>query len=312
MALGFSGTFLFQSLRTYLEHKDVSMLFRQHREIFGYSIGGSDRDIDQKDRTRLPERRRPAPLTHPMAIQVTIGILGEGANILPWQSNNAEFFTQALQGAFAEHHAAILRLSLPVRPVVVLVRTPEELAVCDGLIIPGGESTTIALLARLSGLLDPLREFVKVKPVWGTCAGAILLAHSGGQELLQGISISIARNGWGSQVESFEVPLSVEGMNDAETPFLGVFIRAPRGDIFEATPSVSLPETHQEYTPIQVLARLPAELLPPALSGLDDSDPKTIVALRQGHHLLTTFHPELTPDDRFHEYFVRHCVLSAI
>lgn len=225
-----------------------------------------------------------------MAIQVTIGIL-------------------ALQGAFAEHHAAILRLSLPVRPVVVLVRTPEELAVCDGLIIPGGESTTIALLARLSGLLDPLREFEKIKPVWGTCAGAILLAQSvvgakrGGQELLQGISISIARNGWGSQVESFEVPLSVEGMKDSETPFIGVFIRAP----------VVLELSHSpKDTPIQILARLPAELLPPALSGLDDSDPKTIVALRQGRHLLTTFHPELTPDDRFHDYFVRHCVLSTI
>ncbi|PBL01713.1 SNO glutamine amidotransferase [Armillaria gallica] len=225
-----------------------------------------------------------------MAIQVTIGIL-------------------ALQGAFAEHHAAILRLSLPVRPVVVLVRTPEELAVCDGLIIPGGESTTIALLARLSGLLEPLREFVKIKPVWGTCAGAILLAQSvvgakrGGQELLQGISISIARNGWGSQVESFEVPLHVEGMKDSETPFIGVFIRAPV--VLELSRS-------SKDTPIQVLARLPAELLPPALSGLDDTDPKTIVALRQGHHLLTTFHPELTPDDRFHEYFVRHCVLSTI
>ncbi|KAK0205873.1 glutamine amidotransferase subunit pdxT [Desarmillaria ectypa] len=224
-----------------------------------------------------------------MAIQVTIGIL-------------------ALQGAFVEHHAAIHRLSLPVRAVVVLVRTPDELAVCDGLIIPGGESTTIALLARLSGLLDPLREFVKIKPVWGTCAGAILLAQSvvgakrGGQELLQGISISIARNGWGSQVESFEVPLSVEGMKDSETPFIGVFIRAPVVLGLSCSP---------EDTPIQVLARLPAELLPSALSGLDDSDPKTIVALRQGRHLLTTFHPELTPDDRFHDYFVRHCVLST-
>ncbi|KAK0490290.1 glutamine amidotransferase subunit pdxT [Armillaria novae-zelandiae] len=225
-----------------------------------------------------------------MAIQVTIGIL-------------------ALQGAFAEHHAAILRLSLPVRPAVVLVRTPEELAVCDGLIIPGGESTTIALLARLSGLLDPLREFVKIKPVWGPALAPFssrnlsLARKKGGQELLQGISISIARNGWGSQVESFEVPLSVEGMKDAETPFIGVFIRAPV--VLELSRS-------PKDTPIQVLARLPAELLPPALSGLDDSDPKTIVALRQGHHLLTTFHPELTPDDRFHEYFVRHCVLSTV
>lgn len=108
--------------------------------------------------------------------------------------------------------------------MVVQVRTPEDLEQCDGLIIPGGgalhllkmlglrhskhhlESTTIALLARLSGLLDPLREFLTKKPVWGTCAGAILLSQSvegakkGGQELLGGMSITIARNGWGSQV----------------------------------------------------------------------------------------------------------------
>lgn len=106
---------------------------------------------------------------------------------------------------------------------VILVKTPEDLEKCDALIIPGGgafhpvlmilgfntlfaESTTIALLARLSGVLEPLREFVKIKPVWGTCAGAILLsqavenAKKGGQEVLGGISITIARNGWGSQV----------------------------------------------------------------------------------------------------------------
>lgn len=129
----------------------------------------------------------------------------------------------ALQGAFVEHHVALERLPYQRRLQVILVKTPEELSQCDALIIPGGgtcprscymrssclyiaESTTIALLAKISGVLEPLREFVKTKPVWGTCAGAILLsqvvenAKKGGQDLLGGMSITIARNGWGSQV----------------------------------------------------------------------------------------------------------------
>ena len=95
------------------------------------------------------------------------------------------------------------------------------------------ESTTIALLARLAGLLEPMREFLKTKPVWGTCAGAILLARwiegakKGGQELLGGISVAIERNGFGSQIESFEAPLEVEGLRESNRPFHGVFIRAP-------------------------------------------------------------------------------------
>jgi 5'-phosphate synthase pdxT subunit len=130
----------------------------------------------------------------------------------------------ALQGAFAEHKTALEKLPVNRKLEILLVKTPEELERCDALIIPGGgrfkisglcrmvidlvfiESTTIALLARISGLLEPLRDFVKVKPVWGTCAGAILLseavenAKKGGQELLGGMTITIARNGWGSQV----------------------------------------------------------------------------------------------------------------
>lgn len=127
---------------------------------------------------------------------------------------NGRFDYTALQGAFAEHQATLNLLasksctkvkSLP-NLTSILVRTPEELATCDALVIPGGESTTMAILARISGLLEPLREFVKVKPVWGTCAGAILLSEAvegskkGGQELLGGISIKIGRNGFGSQV----------------------------------------------------------------------------------------------------------------
>ncbi|KIK55778.1 hypothetical protein GYMLUDRAFT_76360 [Collybiopsis luxurians FD-317 M1] len=216
----------------------------------------------------------------------------------------------ALQGAFAEHKAALLRLNLNRGINVVLVRTPEDLSQCDALIIPGGESTTIALLARLAGLLDPLKEFGKIKPVWGTCAGAILLSESvvgakkGGQELLGGMSVKIARNGWGSQVESFEAPLDLNGVKDASRPFQAFFIRAPV--VLELSPSSNDP-------PVTIVARIPLDLLPPALmeENMSEEDPRTVVALRQGRHLLTTFHPELTEDDRFHEYFVASCVLSS-
>ncbi|KAJ2921085.1 hypothetical protein H1R20_g16009, partial [Candolleomyces eurysporus] len=216
----------------------------------------------------------------------------------------------ALQGAFVEHEAALRRLNLSKRLDIVLVRTPEELGRCHALVIPGGESTTIALLARLSGLLEPLRNFVVEKPVWGTCAGAILLAQTventkkGGQEVLGGMSISIARNGWGSQVESFEADLTVTGLTNPEIPFQGVFIRAPV--VVELKPTPTDP-------PIQVVASLSPSLLPPALSSPDHSnEPKIFVALRQGNHFLTTFHPELTQDDRFHDYFIRECVISQV
>ncbi|KAA1478440.1 glutamine amidotransferase subunit pdxT [Dentipellis sp. KUC8613] len=215
----------------------------------------------------------------------------------------------ALQGAFAEHQAMLQKLSSKTKVVVMQVRTAEELAACDALVIPGGESTTIALLAKLSGLLEPLREFVRTHPVWGTCAGAILLAQAvanpkqGGQELLGGVSVTIARNGWGSQVESFEAQLEVEGMRNPEVPFTGVFIRAPV--ILSLLPA-------PEGQPIRPIARLPAGLLPPALAGGNAEHDQTIVGLRQGHHLLTTFHPELTHDNRFHEYFVQECVVPFV
>ncbi|PPQ88903.1 hypothetical protein CVT25_009138 [Psilocybe cyanescens] len=215
----------------------------------------------------------------------------------------------ALQGAFVEHKTALEKLPLARKLEVIFVKTPDDLGRCDALIIPGGESTTIALLARISGVLEPLREFVKSKPVWGTCAGAILLsqvvenAKKGGQELLGGMSITIARNGWGSQVESFEAALDVEGLRNPEDPFTGVFIRAPV--VLKLTPSPDDP-------PIKVIAKLSPNLLPPSLASPGHSEePKIFVALRQGLHFLTTFHPELTNDNRFHEYFVRECILGS-
>ncbi|KAM6489334.1 PdxT/SNO family [Amanita muscaria] len=218
----------------------------------------------------------------------------------------------ALQGAFAEHEAALRRLPLKRQIYPIQVRTVEDLNKCAALIIPGGESTTIALLAKLSNLLEPLRQFVKTKPVWGTCAGAILLSQSvesttakkGGQELLGGLSIKISRNGWGSQVESFEAELQVTGLRNSQQPFNGIFIRAPV--VLTLSPLPNDPS-------IDVVARLSPRLLPHNISGpVNDDDPRTIVALRQGLHFLTTFHPELTADDRFHEYFVKECVLPQV
>lgn len=234
------------------------------------------------------------------------------ANASP--TRNAVVGILALQGAFAEHQAMLQRSPIKRKVTVVQVRTAEDLAKCDALIIPGGESTTMAILARSLGLLQPLKEFIRTKVVWGTCAGAILLSQSvenakkGGQELLGGISVKIARNGWGSQVESFEAALEVEGLRDSSTPFTGVFIRAPV--ILGLNPAPSDP-------PIEVIARLSPQCLPrshdqPERQVTDSSDPRTIVALRQGRHLLTTFHPELTDDNRFHEYFVQHCVLPSL
>lgn len=221
-------------------------------------------------------------------------------------SNGLTIGILALQGAFIEHQHILQKLSTRRRLFVVQVRTPEDLEKCDALIIPGGESTTIALLAKLSGLLEPLREFVRTKSVWGTCAGAILLAQAvanpkkGGQELLGGVSVTVARNGWGSQVESFEAPLTADGLRDPSTPFTGVFIRAPV--ILSLTATVS-------DAPVQVISRIPSDLLPHTLENTPD---QSIVALRQGRHLLTTFHPELTPDNRFHEYFVKECVVPFV
>jgi len=216
-----------------------------------------------------------------------------------------------------------------IKLVALPVRTPSELAQCDALVIPGGESTTIALLAKLSGLLDPLRTFVSTKPIWGTCAGAILLAREavgtkkGGQEVLGGVDVKVGRNGWGSQVESFEADMHVEGMREAEKPFRGVFIRAP---VVLAVLPTSRPDR-----PIQVIARLSDREVPCPVSPLNVShddktglptppnelelaseDMRRIVALRQGPHLFTTFHPELTKDDRFHELFVTQCVLKDV
>ncbi len=180
----------------------------------------------------------------------------------------------ALQGAFIEHEKMLDRLG--AQPVEV--RLPEQLAGLDGLIIPGGESTTIGKLATDFGLMEPLRRFAAGRPTWGTCAGLIFLARDAGrpQPLLGLMDVAVARNAFGRQVESFEADLKVPVLG--EPPFPAVFIRAPL--IERVGPGVEV------------------------LAWLADG---RIVAARQGRWMVTAFHPELTDDDRFHRLFLKSC-----
>jgi 5'-phosphate synthase pdxT subunit len=185
----------------------------------------------------------------------------------------------ALQGAFVEH-ATVLR---GLGAGVVEVRKPEQLSGVDGLVMPGGESTTMGLVAERWGMVEPLRAWVRSgKPVWGTCAGMILLAEHavgqkrGGQPLIGGLDVTVNRNYFGRQNQSFEVLLDAPVLGCE--PFRAVFIRAPA--ILEAGPTV------------QVLAEAPGH------------DEQVIVAVRQEHILATAFHPELTDDARWHRLFL--------
>ncbi len=179
----------------------------------------------------------------------------------------------ALQGDFAEHRAVFARLAVDTTEV----RLPGELARVAGLVIPGGESTTISRLMAEYGLLEPLRGLASEGlPVWGTCAGLILLARRAPDLDRPGLALmdmEAARNAFGRQVDSFEADLEVPALGPP--PFRAVFIRAPL--IREVGPGV------------EVLARL---------------EDYTVVAARQGNLLATAFHPELTEDMRFHRYFV--------
>lgn len=182
----------------------------------------------------------------------------------------------ALQGDFAEHIAVLKRLKVETAEV----RLPEHLNGLDGLIIPGGESTTIGKLAVAYNLMEPLREFGQRHAIWGTCAGAIFLSKdvSRDQPLLGLMDIKVERNAFGRQVDSFEADLNVPELKQAtrsDEDYHAVFIRAP---IIESVAGDA-----------RVLAAVP--------DG-------RIVAAQQGHLLATSFHPELTDDTRFHEYFL--------
>ena len=181
----------------------------------------------------------------------------------------------ALQGDFREHAQLLRSLGAEVD----LVRRPEELARVDGLVIPGGESSVMDKLARAFGLADPLRAAVRAGlPVYGTCAGLIMLADTvvdgiRGQESIGGLDISVRRNAFGSQTQSFETDLDIPVLG--EKPVHAVFIRAPVVDTVGRRATA--------------LARLP--------DG-------RCVAVEQGRLLGTSFHPEITGEHRFHEYFL--------
>ncbi|RPB02120.1 SNO glutamine amidotransferase, partial [Choiromyces venosus 120613-1] len=263
----------------------------------------------------------------------------------------------ALQGAFSEHLQLLRKAAEEVETQkkleFMLVKTPANLEQCSALIIPGGESTTMALIAESSHILEPLREFVKVhrRPTWGTCAGMILLSEAanrtkkGGQALIGGLSVRVNRNHFGRQVESFDSPLKLSFLGKDEAPFQGIFIRAPivesilpkeekPEDVEVRAPSKkpkgSIEEGFSDDENVEILCRLQRELLP--TEGLNAADillhqldskgevgkahadlkrekenhtnASSIVAVRQGNVVGTSFHPELTGDLRMHKWWL--------
>lgn len=189
----------------------------------------------------------------------------------------------ALQGDFLEHIQILQQLDVDA----VAVRLPHQLDGLDGLIIPGGESTTIGKLAVEYGLMEPLRQFGAQKALWGTCAGAIFISKDARREqpLLGLMDIRVERNAFGRQIASFEVDLDIPILRNVDPntgPFHAVFIRAP------------LIESVGEG--VEVLATL---------------EDGRIVAARKGNLLATAFHPELTNDHRFHKYFIEEVCSDA-
>jgi len=181
----------------------------------------------------------------------------------------------ALQGDFREHLAVLAQLGA----TGVGVRRPEELEGVDGLIIPGGESSVMDKLSRLFGLAEPLKaRIASGLPVYGTCAGLIMLADTvldkiEGQQSLGGLDVAVRRNAFGSQLDSFETDLDVAALGDP--PVHVVFIRAPI-----------------------------VESLGPKATALAELADGRVVAVQQGNLLGTSFHPEITGELRFHEYFL--------
>ncbi len=179
----------------------------------------------------------------------------------------------AVQGDFAEHIAVLRKLGVEAQEV----RLPHQLEGLDGLIIPGGESTTLSRLMSIYQLREPIEHLARQgKAVWGTCAGMIMMAHEITEEdpiPLQLLDIGVQRNAFGRQIDSFEQDLEVHGLE--APPFHAVFIRAP------------------------VIIRLGQGVK--VLAALSDGRP---VAVQQGHLLATAFHPELTDDTRLHRYFL--------
>jgi 5'-phosphate synthase pdxT subunit len=211
-----------------------------------------------------------------MLVKCNESLLGSAACCIMSLSGNRQDMkvgVLALQGTFIEHIGILRQLGVEAPPI----RLPHELDTLDGLIIPGGESTTMLRLMESFGLIQPIREMAKDGfAIWGTCAGMVLLAKSISDyemETLGLMDMKIRRNAFGSQIDSFEVDLEIPLVG--EEPFHAVFIRAPI--VKKAEPG------------IKILSRLP--------DG-------TIVAAKQNRLLACAFHPEFTDDLRFHSYFL--------
>jgi pyridoxal 5'-phosphate synthase pdxT subunit len=256
----------------------------------------------------------------------------------------------ALQGAFFEHlkllksAAEYIRVAneFPSKEFTFTeVRNQQQLSQCDALIIPGGESTTISLVAAQSKLLEPLREFVKVqrKPTWGTCAGLILLAEAanqtkrGGQELIGGLDVRVNRNHFGRQVESFQADIDLPFLGEADglkpVPYPGIFIRAPIVEkLLPNVEGAQLEELNVDGTilapskesrqmvskTVEIMGMLPGRLKK-AEQQLGADVPTTeevgdIIAVMQGNVFGTSFHPELTTDMRIHVWWLRQIIIS--
>jgi pyridoxal 5'-phosphate synthase pdxT subunit len=192
-----------------------------------------------------------------------------------WEEMTLQIGVLAMQGAFIEHVKALKNLGVEA----VEGRKPEGLGASDGLFLPGGESTTIGKMLVSFGLLEPIKEKGrKGLPIFGTCAGTVLLSREicGGekdQPILGLLDLVTCRNAYGRQIDSFEADLNVPALG--ESPFHGVFIRAP---IIESVKNN-----------VQVLSKFKDK----------------IVAVREGNVIATSFHPELTDDPRFHQYFIK-------
>ena len=181
----------------------------------------------------------------------------------------------AIQGDVREHANHLSKCGANV----TLVKTPEALATVDALVIPGGESTTMSILAVKNGLIEPLREARNRIPMYGSCAGLIMLADRildgrADQQTIGGLNITAKRNAFGRQVDSFEIDLEIPAIGEPD--FHAVFIRAPL--------------VEEVGSGVEVLATIPAT--------------NEVVAVRQGNLLATSFHPEIVPDFRIHKYFL--------
>lgn len=217
----------------------------------------------------------------------------------------------ALQGAFIEHinHFEKCKTHFDECFEFIQVRTPQELATCDALVIPGGESTSISLIAERTGMLDPLYDYVKSdKPIWGTCAGLIFLSEQiingrPGQHILGGMSIQVKRNAFGRQLDSFNTPLDFSSFIPNCTNFPTTFIRAPVITKILTDEETTSEEDNIIHTKNDFHNPHPVEILHKLDNGF-------LVAVKQGNKLGTSFHPELSDDISFHKWFLHHFIIG--